>query len=447
MKQNGEKLSLKEKLGFMSFSGASNIVYNLRGTFYLVFLRSVLQMDWAIAGYIYALGCIWDAINDPLIASFSANRKFKNGESIRPYALWACIPFVLSTLFIFTNFNVNATWTVIIAAIGYFIFNITFTFFNIPYNGLASLATSDDKERSSINAFRGLGSCIGSALGTAAFIPIVHLFGGLDNNRTKWGPQDSSAFFWAVFVLGIIVIAGSLFHYFTSKERIRDEKINNEKIGTIEQYKILTKSKSWILNVLYIVCYTVSTTLVMNYINFYCENNLGNPDKATPILAAYLIMAIITAVLTPILINKMGRKKTAIIPLVIMGLGKLPFIFFPNEITCIIVAITCGIGLTSTFVLLNDNRNTIADIIAEKNGRRLDAIVAGGDGLIDKISQALTLFGTTQLLSYMDEANQMLSYEAFIGWVPFIVGLIAILIAVLLNPEKELEKVRNKKND
>jgi GPH family glycoside/pentoside/hexuronide:cation symporter len=43
--------------------------------------------------------------------------------------------------------------------------------------------------------------------------------------------------------------------------------------------------KSWVLNMLYIICYGVNNTIIMNSINYYAAYVLGESSAAMPILA------------------------------------------------------------------------------------------------------------------------------------------------------------------
>lgn len=63
-------VSMKEKLGFMTFSTSSNIVFNFKNIYYLIFLTNVLKIPVLTAGTILTLGTVWDAVNDPLIGYF-----------------------------------------------------------------------------------------------------------------------------------------------------------------------------------------------------------------------------------------------------------------------------------------------------------------------------------------------------------------------------------------
>ena len=76
------KVGTLEKLGFATFSTASNVVFNFKDLFYLFFLTNVMGISIAHAGIITAIGIVWDAINDPMVGFWAVNHKFKNGEKV-----------------------------------------------------------------------------------------------------------------------------------------------------------------------------------------------------------------------------------------------------------------------------------------------------------------------------------------------------------------------------
>ena len=93
-----------EKLGFGCFSMSNNVVFQFKSSFYLFFLTNVLGIGIATAGAVLALGTVWDAINDPLLGYTAVNRRFKNGERIRPFILFSVF-WALSIVGLFTAFG------------------------------------------------------------------------------------------------------------------------------------------------------------------------------------------------------------------------------------------------------------------------------------------------------------------------------------------------------
>ena len=100
-----------EKLGFCTFSTASNVVYQFKSIYYLFFLTNVLKIDVLVAGTILTIGTIWDAVNDPMIGFWAVNHKFKNGERVRPLAIWFAVPWAITVVLLFTNFGLQNGFT------------------------------------------------------------------------------------------------------------------------------------------------------------------------------------------------------------------------------------------------------------------------------------------------------------------------------------------------
>ena len=442
------KVTKSEKWGFLTFSASTNIVFNFKDIYYLFFLTDILEIPMAMAGIMTTIGIVWDAVNDPLIALYTANHRFKNGEQVRPFALYYCVPWAITVILLFTNFHVPAVWAAVIGVTIFFAFETFYTFLCMPYNSLASLATDNDEDRKSINAYRSLGGCIGTGIGSVAVKPLVKLFGGMKNGALT--SADSGALFRTACFMGLLCVVGSLVHYFTSKERIKDENENEEKIGMLQAYKMLFKCKSWVFNMLYIICYGIETALIMKAIEYYGKYILQG--DTTPILAGYLVLAIITSIITPMIDRKIGRKKTMILAAAVLILGKIPFMLVPRSALGIYInAITTGFGATATFVMFNTNRNNIADILAIQNNRRMDSLVGGGDNLISKLAEAiavsmmtgaLTTAGYDVALGLNQTPATISTIIALLGWVPMLVAVVTLITALFIDTKKEYEEVK-----
>ena len=82
-KKEKKTVGLAEKLGFMSFSTSTNIVFNFKSTYYKYFLTSILLIDPVAASNMALIGTVWDIVNDPLIGVWANNVRFKSGERVR----------------------------------------------------------------------------------------------------------------------------------------------------------------------------------------------------------------------------------------------------------------------------------------------------------------------------------------------------------------------------
>lgn len=449
-----EKIRIGEKLGFMTFSTSQNIVYNFKSLYYLIFLTNVLKIDVLVAGTMLTIGTIWDAVNDPLIGLWVSNHSFRNGEKIRPYALYCSVPWAVTIVLLFCDFRTTQTIAVIIGLVVYFLFEALNTFLSMPYNTMASLATKDDRDRKSINSFRSLGGCLGSGIGSVAVTPMVKLFGGLQGKGAIIGPQDARALFLTACMMGIICIIGAMTHYFTTKERVRAINTEEETGMTLKSaYGILFRCRSWVLNMFYVICYGINNTLIMSSINYYAAYIIGSSAAATPILAVYLVVSIAVSLITPVVDDRIGRKNMMLLGAAVLIIGKIPFMINPfSTLNIYLNAVSVGVGSTITFIMFNTNRNNIADIVEMQSGRRMDALVANGDNLAAKLAQA----GATQLMALalsragfsealkLDQTPETIkTITSLLGWIPFAVSVVMLGVLIIMDVEKEMRLSRH----
>ena len=204
---------------------------------------------------------------------------------------------------------------------------------------------------------------------------------------------------------------------------------------------------------LYILCYGVINTLIMNNINYYAAFILGSSSKALPIQAVYLIFAIITAIVGPTIDTKLGRKKTMLLAAIVQIVGKIPFLINPySMLTICINAFTFAIGITLTFIMFNTNRNNITDILEYKNGFRMDSMVGAGDNLITKLAEA----GSNKIMTVALAASGFISTAvtqtesankaiiSLLGIIPGIFAIIMVIIIIFMDVNKELEQEKQK---
>ena len=444
-----------EKLGFGTFSTASNVVFNFKDLFYLFFLPNVMGIQIAHAGIITAIGIVWDAVNDPMVGYWAVNHRFKNGEQCRPFALWCAVPWAVTVVLMFTCFDVSYGLKLGIAITIYFLFELFNTFAAIPYNSMGSLATNRDSDRRSINVARNLGGCVGSGIGSIALYPLLGLFGGLDaNGNVLQDDAGRTAFFFAAMVMGSVCILGSFAHYFTTRERVKQVSQDESRVSFLQAAKMLLSCRSWVMNTLYIICYGMLNLLIMSTINYYATYVLGSAAAATPILAVFLATAVIITLLATPIDRKLGRRNTMVCSALIYMLGKIWFMLDPYSMGAIYVnGITVAISMNLAFVMFNTNRNNISDLIQWQSRRRIDSLVSTCDNLVSKLAKAgtnLLMTGALAAVGYNAELETQPgavvdTINALLGWVPMLVAAVMLIVACLHPIQKEMDAMRSAK--
>lgn len=449
-----EKMVLIEKLGFMTFSASDNIVYQFKSLYYLFFLTNVLGISVGVAGTVFAIGTVWDAVNDPLLGYMALNHRFKSGEKIRPYILYA-VPWAISIVALFWAFPGSELFKAVVAEAIYFIFEAFNTFCGIPYNSMGSVATNRDDDRRSLNIFRNVGGCLGTAIGALACLPLLKVFGAMDasGNLTD---AAGRGFILTSSVMGAICIAGAAVHFATTRERVHQVEDNVEKIPFREVTRMLISCPSFIRNTIYVACYGCGNALLLSCLTYFATYALGSTAAATPIQAVYLASSLFMSLFVGLIDRKLGRRRTMIAGALFLIVSKIWFILDPASIAALYAnAAVTGMGVSTTFIMMNTNRNNIVDLVEAKEGRRLDSMVSTVDNLAAKLSQSGVTWIIGALLARAGFDADLASQPAavvptlnfLLGWAPLIFGAIMLIVVWRFHIEEEVAELASKREE
>ena len=427
-----EKLSFKEKIGYTLVAMGSDFTTQFTGSFLLYFYTNVAGIKAGLASTIISLSVIWDAINDPLIASYIDNHRFKNGERIRPLLLFSSFPFAICLVLLFTTLP-NASYTAkILYSFGwYFIYMVPRTFYYLPIFTMRQIATPDTTERVKLNQFISYGQAVGSALPTLVMWPVIRAVAGLQaDGKTMVNP--TKGFFVGALVVGIMVIICSLYNYFTTKERVFPE--NTEKTTIADAFKILLKYKNFIRNLILFFFYGTCVTLCTGYAVYYCTYVIDNAALLTPMSAMFIVGTILATPFVKGIHAKFGRNKTLIIGCAVLAAGSLMFVIAPRFILSpFFFAFCVGVGTAITIILIGINRADVTDVVEFKSGKRMDGMVSNVTSFIKKCCSALltlVLGWTLQFAGY--DGNLSVQPASAVTAIVLIMGVGVLISAVMM---------------
>ncbi|MCR5492006.1 MAG: glycoside-pentoside-hexuronide (GPH):cation symporter [Bacilli bacterium] len=172
--------------------------------------------------FMFMFARIWDAINDPIMGRIVDIRRSGKGGRYKVWMKIVAIPLALSTVLMFLPWPTLAetfgqTGMMVYAAITYVLFGMIYTMHQIPYGSLASVVTTDVKERNKLSVFRS----IGAALGNIPILAITFIWtiGG------EKGADGKAKVNYFPVIIGIaivaVLIAALLFlAYKLNKERV-----------------------------------------------------------------------------------------------------------------------------------------------------------------------------------------------------------------------------------
>jgi GPH family glycoside/pentoside/hexuronide:cation symporter len=125
-------------------------VFNNRVQFFYI---DVLGLNPGLAGIIWFVFGLWNAVNDPLMGNVSDRTRSRMGRRV-PYVLFGAIPLGLSFFFLWTPPR-NPTWLLALYfVVLLFIYDTLYTLVIMAYNALFTELATGLKERSRLAAVR-----------------------------------------------------------------------------------------------------------------------------------------------------------------------------------------------------------------------------------------------------------------------------------------------------
>ena len=245
-------------------------------------------------------------------------------------------------------------------------------------------------------------------------------------------------------VVGAIVIILSLYHYYTTKERVHPQQ--TEKTPMIEAIKILFKKAVFRRNVILDFLRNVMIAGTMGYGMYYVTYVLGKPAMLTLLSAVYLFSSLIFLPFVSGIIRRLGIRKSLILSAIIQLAAQIVFVIMPKTlIGGLTVMVACGVSTSLINVALSLNRARIADEVEEAEGRRVDSMVSNVNGLAVKCGSSLVtlLFGWILELTHYDGSLSVQPDSAIKGII-FIMGWMVIICCVgliLAAPKDEPAKI------
>ncbi len=149
-----ECLSLRSRIGYGSGDYALNLFWQGVGFYLFFFYTDVLGLPNATAGFIFAIGGLWDALSDPLMGYIAERTKSKWGI-YRPYLLFGSLPLALSFILLFSQPPLDeGNFRLLYILIVLLIFRTSYTIVSIPYSALSARLTHNSRERTKIAGTR-----------------------------------------------------------------------------------------------------------------------------------------------------------------------------------------------------------------------------------------------------------------------------------------------------
>ncbi|WP_241696013.1 MFS transporter [Solimonas terrae] len=162
-----------------------NLYWQTASLYLLFFYTDVLGLPPSIAGAIYMLALIWDAVLDPLIGSVVDRTRSRLGR-YRPYLLFGGVPLGLIFAASFLAPTGDSVFAIAVTATLHVAFRTLYAAISIPYSALFARVTQDARVRAELAGFRMVCATLGALIVAGGTLPFVKAFSTPEAPRLGW---------------------------------------------------------------------------------------------------------------------------------------------------------------------------------------------------------------------------------------------------------------------
>lgn len=324
-----EKLPLRGQLMYASGTLGWSVVVNLMAGLLIYFYQPVGDTELKtlipkimVLGFINALTLIVlsarliDALIDPVIAYFSDKSGHKKGRRI-PFMRYSLIPILITGILLYVPMSreesMGNIWWLVIIQIA---FNISISFYVIPYNALLPELGHTSKEKLRISTFQSITYILGLVVASSANA-LINLYEDVFNIADKFKAYQFSL--WSIFIVGWVFLI--LPSFFIDEKKYVLANPVKKSIG--KNFKAVLSNRNVLLYLISDFTYFISITIIGTGALYYVKALLGLQEKhGTGMVATTMGLAMLLSPFVYYLAREISKKT-----LILFSLFALSFVF------------------------------------------------------------------------------------------------------------------------
>ena len=380
----------------------------MRSIFYAIYLTDVVGIEPRLASLGALVGIVWDAVNDPLIGILSDRVKSKLGRR-RPFLLWFAFPFGLSFVMLWSAPNWESQVGLLAyVTLAFMISDTLTTLVAVPFLSLTPELTQDYDERTSLASFRTVFQLLSAIIVVIAAPMIVDsvILGG---GTQQQGFMIAGAIFGAVgafplFFIGLFV-----------RERFVGAAEEQENLSFRESMKLAWQNVPFRYAVgIYMFNWSAVDMVAITF-PFFLLYWVAQGDLLAGVnflginlaleSAFFGVMMSVCILFVPFWLwfaKRYNKIKAYIAGMTVwIAVEIMVFTIQPGEVAYLLfLAALAGIGVSAAYILPDSILPDVIEWDELRTRRRQEGIYYGIRTLIRKLTGALVIFVTLQILGW-----------------------------------------------
>jgi len=421
---------MKRTLRHISYSMgnfANTIAYQVFGNRIQFYYVDIMGLNPAVAGVIWTIYGLWNAINDPLMGQISDRTRSRMGRRV-PYVFFGAIPLGLSFFFLWTPPGRNPWVLAVYFLAMLFIFDTLYSLTIIAYNALFPEVAPTMQDRIDLSAVREILATFALLL-SYILAPIL---------------ADNVGYVWMGVIMGALIAAGYLISMIGVKENL--ENIKDDSVGLFASLKFVLSSlpfrwflvanmgKEYIWLVLGATLpFWRKYALGIQQPTRIFSATLGPGDAEAILLGLPILLTIPCLLIWRPIVPRLGYRKTWILASLVFIPGFLMITFANNFYTGLAGTLLAAPGLAGSMIMPFPIIAEVIDDDAARHGYRREGVFFGMNGGIIKLAFSAqgVLFATAMSISGYQTGAVVQSTSAVWG-IRFLIGMTPIIACLII---------------
>ncbi|MGD9559139.1 MAG: glycoside-pentoside-hexuronide (GPH):cation symporter [Oscillospiraceae bacterium] len=403
-----DKVSLRTRLSYGLGCIGRDANYTLVSNFIMTYLTLAVGLtNWQLGavGVVMVIARIWDAVNDPMMGTIINNTNTRFGK-FKPFILCgALLNSVFTVLLFWGNVVHGERLFVVIFAITYILWGMTYTMNDISYWGMLPALTLNPKEREKVTSLARIGANIG-LFAVTALVPAFTA--GQMGSAYRTIAIGVAAVFVACQVLVVVGVQ-------EKRNAITQAKSN---VGLKGMLAVVFKNDQLLVLagaiLLFNIGYFTTTSFGVQFFYFDYGNYGGMEFTIFAIVIG--LAQIITLALLPVLAKRLNRRQQFTLATVMVTVGYLGFmaVGYLLPMNMAMLGVIGFILFSGQAIIQLLNYVLLADTVEYgqwKLGTRNESIVFSLNPFIVKLASAVQagIFAFTMIISGLNPYAQQIS--------------------------------------
>lgn len=340
------KLRRGQFLGYGSGDAANNITFSMVGSFLLIYYTNVVGISAAAAGTLFLVVRVFGGFTD-LAAGRTADETTTRWGKFRPYILFGSVPLLVLLIVVFSiPRGLPVADKLVWAYVSYALFQLAYSYVNIPYGSLAAAMTQEPDERAKLSMSRVVFTSLAILVIAAVVAP--QLSHGAHLQR------------WFTIIAAIFALAGAglyLWCFATSRESVPRDA---ERFGIKAALHMLRHNRPLAMACASSLLLYTGVFGALGVGIFYAKDVLGDTNLFIVITVAQTGGMILGAGLVPKAVGAIGKKWAYIAAGLVYAAAGTGIAFSPASIPATgivffgLLGIASGMIITLLYALVAD---------------------------------------------------------------------------------------------